>query len=128
MSWNFYENNRSVMITGDQGEPIARVQMRSTRENELRIAKEICDANRLIVELTKRIAELEEKTRWIPVEERLPADGEEVFVLYGMTPDGIPIEWYGTSTRYESHDELWRSTPFEATHWMSIPPKPEVKE
>lgn len=60
MTWSFHENKRSVLIMGDQGEPIARVQcVEGNHEDDVRRAKEICQANKTIGELKARIAQLE---------------------------------------------------------------------
>lgn len=58
MSWSFRVNNRSVLITDDQGSPLARVQCLNDKDN-VRIATEIVRASMRIEELEAKVAELE---------------------------------------------------------------------
>ena len=91
--------------------------------------------------LNKRIAELEEKQRWIPVSERLPEIGKVVHVI-----DMNYIEYftntelvYETAVLVEIDDvkmfgfvnefSVWSSK--DVTHWMyamPLPTSPEVQE
>ena len=100
-----------------------------------------CDVDRvgldgadLIERLTARcaryaeeIAVAQERTRWIPVTERLPEDSMQkvlVFVphIHGDIVDG---------GRYLGADgwvlEGWYLTQFAVTHWMPLPEPPEVE-
>lgn len=100
-----------------------------------------CDVDRvgldgadLIERLTDRcaryaeeIAVAQERTRWIPVTERLPEDSMQkvlVFVphIHGDIVDG---------GRYLGADgwvlEGWYLTQFAVTHWMPLPEPPEVE-
>jgi len=77
----------------------------------------------LITGLESRIAELEEKQRWIPVGERLPeegqqvlsTDGEEYYLDYYAKWDGKELSFCGTLS-------------WTVTHWMPLPSTPEVQE
>ena len=67
-----------------------------------------------------RIAELEEKQRWIPVSERLPEDGKPVWVctIWNEQHSGFLIDgvWGGLFRDFREG---------EITHWMPLPPNPE---
>ena len=69
--------------------------------------------------LNKRIAELEEKQRWIPASERLPEDGKPVWVctIWNEQHSGFLIDgvWAGLF-RYFREGEI--------THWMPLPKSP----
>ena len=70
--------------------------------------------------------------RWIPVEERLPEPETLVLLTYvGELDKQFPSVTLGYRVRPESSDRLtWRTKwelHFEYTHWMPLPPKPEVE-
>ena len=68
-----------------------------------------------------RIAELEEKQRWIPVSERLPEDGKPVWVctIWNEQHSGFLIDgvWVGLFRDFREG---------EITHWMPLPEPPIV--
>lgn len=74
-------------------------------------------------ELTARIAELEEKQRWIPVSERLP-EANKCVLIYdaggNMTVD-ILVKSGGVETYF------WLPK-YRILFWMPLPEPPEVKE
>jgi hypothetical protein len=69
--------------------------------------------------LRARIAELEAKTRWIPVSERLPETNKSVLTL----------DQYGNQATlgYYPDDECggFGMYPYEVTHWMPLSEPPE---
>lgn len=79
-------------------------------------------------DLRKRIAELEEAQRWIPVTERLPEvyrdeTGEHIPFIVCEGDGGYPF-----TARYDGIN--WRAGIFvpDITHWMPLPELPEVQE
>ena len=100
--------------------------------NGCRIAREAAE---LIEKLTDRcaryaeeIAVLQERTRWVPVEERLPRPGERVLATEGT----FSAEAYMTSahTWRRNYGVLWRDAygmERPVTHWMPLPAGPEVE-
>ena len=67
-----------------------------------------------------RIAELEEKQRWIPVSERLPEDGKPVWVCT------IWNEQHSGNLTDDCWTGLFRDfREGEVTHWMPLPELPE---
>ena len=76
--------------------------------------------------LKSYISELEKARRWIPVSERLPLLRDSkavlVFTKSGETYSGMFLgnnEWTGLLHDFK---------PNEVTHWMPLPPNPEVQE
>jgi hypothetical protein len=70
--------------------------------------------------LRKRIAELEARTRWIPVEERLPEHDLPVMTIsYG----DYEIAFYDGEEWFDNQKE-WTDG---VTHWMELPALPVVK-
>lgn len=69
----------------------------------------------------KRVAELEQERRWIPVAERLPNDWEDVLVRL-QCGDCVVAVRSGTIWR-----ERWTNTRLdrEPTHWMPLPEPPK---
>ena len=96
---------------------IAYCQCGAENEAENWNARPIEDA------LNARIAELEAERRWIPVSERLPEDGEVVWLWDG---NNLSMGYYLVL----SGCFMDRDTPLrriKPTHWMSLPTPPEVK-
>lgn len=85
------------------------------------------DYKRLLIEnnsLAARIAELEGAQRWIPVGERLPEDGEVVWLWDG---NNLGMGYYLVF----AGQFMDRDTPLrriKPTHWMPLPEPPEVQE
>ena len=77
--------------------------------------------------LTARIAELEEKQRWIPVSERLPEDTERMLtIVYDAFEDTTAIsilQHYGDGDWFS-----WDSGRYVVTHWMPMPEPPTERE
>jgi hypothetical protein len=70
--------------------------------------------------LHARIAELEEKQRWIPVSERLPDEGKPVWIctIWNEQHSGLFVNGYWTGLFRDFREG-------EVTHWMPLPELPE---
>ena len=91
-----------------------------------------------IRDLTARIAELEEKQRWIPVSERLPEVGKVVHVIsmnyieYFTKTElvyetAVLVEINGVKMfGFVNENSVWSSG--DVTHWMYAVPLPEATE
>ena len=90
------------------------------------LALDLFNAISEIVKLRKRIAELETAQRWIPVSERLPEEGEQVWATDGChiwVPEFYQ-KWGGECLSFGAIDDL-------VTHWLPcswLPELPEVTE
>ena len=77
--------------------------------------------------LLSRIAELEEKQRWIPVSERLPEDKKHYMTVVMNCFDGsrdvYRLRYYGNGDWFS-----WSSESNVVTHWKEEPELPEVTE
>lgn len=81
--------------------------------------------NRLPIEdaLRQRIAELESTQRWVPVEERMPESDLNVMLYCSGTKTSYVGYYDGIEWEYKSPH--WQE---KVTHWMPLPPMPEVEE
>ena len=80
---------------------------------------------RPITEAAEReLAELRERTRWIPVSERLPEDNVEVFFL---TIQGrVMVGWHNSRVpQWISIVNYSANNYANVTHWMPLPEPPE---
>ena len=103
------------------------------RVTESRSKRELLDAAAdLIEKLTDRcaryaeeIAVAQERTRWIPVTERLPEDPVQKVLIFVPHPHGDIVD----VGRYLGADgwvlEGWYLTQSSVTHWMPLPEGPE---
>lgn len=83
--------------------------------------------------LTRRCAQLEEenlrKSQWVSVKDRLPAEDEDVLILFKenmavgflSTADDSPISWYAYA-----NDGWYTSCETSPLYWMPMPEPPEV--
>lgn len=63
----------------------------------------------LLVDAAKKIDELEDRHRWIPINERMPEPQVNVFVREANGRVGV-CPWLGDDYK------------FDVTHWMPLPP------
>jgi transcription elongation factor Elf1 len=76
-------------------------------------------------DLRKRIAELEEAQRWIPVSERLPEENQQILSTDGKE---FYLDYYA---RWEGKDNppcFCDGLSWAVTHWMPLPEPPEVQD
>ena len=73
----------------------------------------------------EEIAVAQERTRWVPVEERLPEDPVQKVLIFVPHPHGNIVD----VGRYLGADgwvlEGWYLTQSSVTHWMPLPEGPE---
>lgn len=87
--------------------------------------KECCkcaEEHHQLAEWLKELKQLREKTRWIPVSERLPEENEAVMASteYGVFPEARYTKEYGWEWAYEAGADYWKE--FEGvTAWMPLP-------
>ena len=99
-------------------------------------------SNRELLILQQRIAELEEKQRWIPVSERLPeieeGDSKEYDVVITYPRESsVTVAWWAYNIFDKTHQRrIWIEYQGEfgheditkyVTHWRERPTPPEVK-
>lgn len=109
--------------------------VKALRATESRSKRELLDAAAdLIEKLTDRcaryaeeIAVAQERTRWVPVEERLPEDPVQKVLVFDPHIHGDIVD----VGRYLGADgwvlEGWNLTQNAVTHWMPLPERPEVE-
>ena len=94
------------------------------------------DGAALIERLTDRcaryaeeIAVLQEKTRWIPVTERLPEDRSDVLVVaYWHERWGVYMGWCAPErAAWSVHIGIGDRNDVAVTHWMPLPEPPGVE-
>lgn len=78
--------------------------------------------------LAEEIAVAQERTRWVPVDERLPEDPVQKVLIFVPRPHGNIVD----VGRYLGADgwvlEGWYLTQSSVTHWMPLPEPPEEVE
>lgn len=101
-------------------------------ETPITLSDGLAAAADLIEKLTDRcaryaeeIAVAQERTRWVPVEERLPEDPVQKVLVFVPHPHGNIVD----AGRYLGADgwvlEGWCLTQSSVTHWMPLPDGPE---
>lgn len=94
------------------------------------VSKLLLEAAAGLEEQQKRIAELEEYRRWIPVTERLPDHSENVLVCVTDSYRNVTLEHAYLLAQYIAGDgwilEMWPEIENpNVTHWMPLPEFPE---
>jgi hypothetical protein len=107
---------------------IARMKLEAelaSRINELHYANTVCmEQKHKIARLTAGLAELRERTRWIPVSEGLPEDSGRYIcaIRYNEEPKKMWVE-----------QRFWNIFGWDmytsiVTHWMPLPEPPEATD
>lgn len=80
------------------------------------------------IDALRELAEAQERTRWIPVTERLPEDPVKKYIVFVPHPHGNIVD----VGRYLGADgwvlEGWYLTQSSVTHWMPLPEPPKEAE
>ena len=79
---------------------------------------------RMLNMTAKRLKELDEKQRWIPVTERLPDDfSENLCRVIRPIPGGKYVR--ETKVLWCDYDKSWSCEGLIVTHWMPLPEPPK---
>lgn len=87
--------------------------------------KKLCALFEKQAALEAQLAELTEQTRWIPVGERLPEDGQIVIGCFIWISTSVVVARY--CKRELAFYEYWRGGQITVTNWMPLPNPPEVQ-
>ena len=95
-------------------------------ENKLTDA-EACNARLVeqVEDLTAELVALRERTRWIPVSERLPDHKQSVLAVANRE---VTNTYYDVNFRKWSKSKYYWFPEGEVTHWMPLPEPPEVED
>lgn len=98
----------------------------NTAANEIKRLTDRC------ARYAEEIAVLQERTRWIPVDERLPeiprslGDASDIVLGLISNPAGYPPPNPGLCVYTEDGEWMCRGLAVTVTHWMPLPDGPEV--
>lgn len=77
-------------------------------------------AGRIMRQAAERLRELDQEQKWIPVAERLPAQGQEVIVYTGNILSPVVMAY----KFWDKDFDTW----LHVTHWMPLPEPPKEVE
>lgn len=102
-----------------------RSDTRMTPDGVLFVRKSLLErVERELAKAERELAELRERTRWVPVSERLP-DQSHPWVLITNPITGIsPASFDGVDFWYDDERAVLFD-PYRPTHWMPLPEPPE---
>ena len=83
---------------------------------------------RMMHKAAKRLEELDEKHRWIPVTERLPEPETAVIVFFHGYIDILTYRynrWGNVCFMFQDECGYWKEAFCEVTHWMPLPEPPK---
>ena len=133
--WFIYSLNPSASNKREQMTPAQRIREALERTARMFInydsgvaikVNELREAN---TDALSALDTIEEESRWIPVGERLPEEGERVLLTdeNGDIEIAIRRDHYGRRVWADSADDDYSWWMMEAwTHWMPLPPPPKV--
>ena len=101
----------------------ARVGMELTYFDVVALIDDLREEN---ANLTARIAELEEKQRWIPVSERLPENRATVLAAF-ENREILTATYYKHHEGFGGVENYWHIEGWHSgnvTHWMPLPESP----
>ena len=116
-------------MSGDAGKPNERAAAYTTGDILRKFGRDGFKLAKVIKGLLVELDQARDAARWIPVEERMPAQGVRVMVWgRGLNIFGEPYGWTNGEASWngEAWASDWYSVAVEITHWHALLDPPET--